>query len=499
MSTSTGPTLPLSSPSGRWLIVAAALGSGVAFLDGSVVNVALPAIGRELGGGFSTLQWVLDGYLLTLSALLLLGGALGDRYGRRRVFLAGLVVFTVASLGCGLAPTGEVLILTRLVQGVGGAMLIPGSLALIDSSIRHEDRGRAIGTWAGLSGVAAALGPFLGGWLVDAASWRWVFLINVPLAAVAFVVTLRHVPETRAAATGHLDLGGAAAVTAGLGGIVYALIEIPVVGWTVVTGGAAVVGVLGLIAFPLIERRASAPLIPLSLFGSAQFTGANLVTLAVYTGLGGALFLLALQLQVSLGYSALAAGLSFLPFTVIMLLLSGRIGALSQRIGPRLPMTVGPITAGVGLVLLVRVVPGASYALGVLPGLLVFALGMALTVAPLTSTVLASVTEEHVGAASGANNAISRVASLLAVAVLPLAVGLDGTGGGPLGPGFARAMVVSGALCMLGGVVAFFTVRRGTPVQPQILPALQQSCQAPSTRETDRPASVAPGSSATET
>lgn len=484
MSTPTGPTLPLSSPSGRWLIVAAALGSGVAFLDGSVVNVALPAIGRELGGGFSVLQWVLDGYLLTLSALLLLGGALGDRYGRRRVFLAGLVLFTVASLGCGLAPTGEVLILTRLLQGVGGALLIPGSLALIDSAIRHEDRGRAIGTWAGLSGVAAALGPFLGGWLVDAASWRWVFLINVPLAAVAFVVTVRHVPETRAAATGHLDLGGAAAVTAGLGGIVYALIEVPVIGWTVVTGGAAVVGVLAMAAFPLIERRASAPLIPLSLFRSAQFTGANLVTLAVYTGLGGALFLLALQLQESLGYSALAAGLAFLPFTVIMLLLSGRIGALAQRIGPRLPMTVGPILAGAGLVLLVRVVPGASYLLGVLPGLIVFGLGMALTVAPLTSTVLASVTEEHVGAASGANNAISRVASLLAVAVLPLAVGLDGSGGGPLGPGFARAMIVSGALCMLGGVVAFVTVRRGTPVQPQVLPGLHQACQAPSTRET---------------
>ncbi len=299
-----------------------------------------------------------------------------------------------------------------------------------------------------------------------------------------------------ASATGHLDVGGAAAVTAGLGGIVYALIEVPVVGWTVVTGGAAVVGVLGLIAFPLIERRASAPLIPLSLFGSAQFTGANVVTLAVYTGLGGALFLLALQLQVSLGYSALAAGLSFLPFTVIMLLLSGRIGALAQRIGPRLPMTVGPITAGVGLVLLVRVVPGASYALGVLPGLIVFGLGMALTVAPLTSTVLASVTEGHVGAASGANNAISRVASLLAVAVLPLAVGLDGTGGGPLGPGFARAMVVSGALCILGGVVAFFTVRRGTPVQPQVLPGLQQACQAPSTRET---VPVEPAAGATET
>lgn len=490
MSSPTVPTLRLSSPAGRWLVVAAALGSGVAFLDGSVVNVALPAIGRELGGGFSVLQWILDGYLLTLSALLLLGGALGDRYGRRRVFLAGLALFTLASLGCGLAPTGEVLILTRLVQGVGGALLIPGSLALIDSTVRHEDRGRAIGTWAGLSGVAAAVGPFLGGWLVDAASWRWVFLINVPLAAVAFVVTVRHVPESRAATAGRLDLAGAAAVTLGLGGVVYALIEVPVAGWTAATGGAAVVGVIALAAFPVVERRASAPLLPLSLFRSAQFTGANVVTLAVYTGLGGALFLLALQLQESLGYSALAAGLAFLPFTVIMLLLSSRMGALAQRIGPRWPMTIGPIVAGAGLALLVRVVPGASYYFGVLPGLIVFGLGMALTVAPLTSTVLASVTEDHVGAASGANNAISRVASLLAVAVLPLAVGL-GDGDEPLGPGFARAMLISGALCVLGGVVAFFTVRRGTPVKPQVLPGLHQPCQAPSTREAPRPSRTA--------
>ncbi|MBC3192491.1 MFS transporter [Pseudonocardia sp. C8] len=474
--------LPLASVPGRWLVVAAALGSGVAFLDGSVVNVALPAIGRELGGGFSVLQWVLDGYLLTLSALLLLGGALGDRYGRRRVFLAGLVLFTVASLGCGFAPSGPVLILTRLVQGVGGALLIPGSLALIDSTVRREDRGRAIGRWAGLSGVAAALGPFVGGWLVDTASWRWIFLLNVPLAAVAFVVTVRHVPETRAGAPGRLDLAGAAAVTAGLGGVVYALIEIPVAGLTAVTGGAAVAGVLALAAFPLVERYASAPLIPLSLFRSAQFTGANLVTLAVYTGLGGALFLLALQLQQSLGYSALAAGLAFLPFTVIMLLLSGRIGALAQRIGPRAPMTVGPVVAGTGLVLLVRAVPGASYAAGVLPGLVVFGLGMAITVAPLTSTVLASVAEEHVGAASGANNAVSRVAGLLAVAVLPLAVGLEGGGDAPLGPGFGRAMVVSGVLCMLGGVVGFLTVRRGTAVRPQLLPGVQHACQEPGTR-----------------
>jgi MFS family permease len=240
-----------SSPAGRGLIAATALGSGMAFLDGSVVNVALPAIGRELGGGFSILQWVLEGYLLALAALLLLGGALGDRYGRRRMFVVGLVLFTAASLGCGLAPTGPMLILARLVQGVGGALLIPGSLALIDASIRPEDRGRAIGTWAGLSGVASALGPFLGGWLVDSASWRWVFFINVPLAALAVVVTLRCVPESRdTTAAGRLDVAGAISVSAGLGGIVFALIEVPVRGWTLSTVAAGVIGLLALAAFP---------------------------------------------------------------------------------------------------------------------------------------------------------------------------------------------------------------------------------------------------------
>jgi EmrB/QacA subfamily drug resistance transporter len=463
--------------------VAAALGSGVAFLDGSVVNVALPAIGRELGGGFSVLQWVLDGYLLSLSALLLLGGALGDRYGRRRVFLVGLVIFTVASLGCGLAPTGGALILARLVQGVGGALLIPGSLALIDASIRQQDRGRAIGTWAGLSGVTSALGPLVGGWLVDSASWRWVFFINVPLAAIAVVVTGRHVPESRdTTATGRLDIAGSASVTLGLSGIIYALIEAPVRGWTPLAVTAVVVGVLALAAFPLIERRQLAPLIPLSLFRSAQFTGANLVTVAVYTGLGGALFLLSLQLQQSMGYTATAAGLAFLPFTVIMLMLSSRIGALAQQVGARWPMTIGPLVAGAGLALLVRAVPGVSYLSGVLPGIVVFGLGMALTVAPLTSTVLASVEEEHVGAASGVNNAVSRIASLLAVAVLPLAAGLDNSGTGSLGPGFARAMLISAALCALGGVTALFTIRQQTPVKLHTLPGLTQPCQQPSTR-----------------
>ena len=452
--------LALASASGRWLIAAAALGSGVAFLDGSVVNVALPAIGRDLGGGLSVLQWVLDGYLLTLSALLLLGGALGDRYDRRLVFLAGLVVFTIASVGCGLAPTGEVLILARIVQGIGGALLVPSSLAMIETVIRPEDRGRAIGLWAGLSGVSSAIGPFVGGWLVDAASWRWVFLINVPLAAAALILTVRHVPRIRdTRVRGPLDVAGAAAVTIGLGGVTFALIEAPVQGWTPTVVGALVVGVLAVVAFPVVEHRAADPLVPLRLFRSPQFSGTNVVTLAVYTGLGGALFLLSLHLQANLGYSALQAGLAFVPFTAIMLVLSGRMGALAQRTGPRALMTAGPVVAGVGLALLVRVVPGAGYWDGVLPGILVFGLGMAMTVAPLTATVLAAVPAEYVGAASGANNAISRFASLLAVAVLPLAVGITDPSGPSLESGFARAMIVSAVLCVIGGAVAFATVR----------------------------------------
>lgn len=454
------PRLALASASGRWLIAAAALGSGVAFLDGSVVNVALPAIGRDLGGGLSVLQWVLDGYLLTLSALLLLGGALGDRYDRRLVFLAGLVVFTIASVGCGLAPTGEVLILARIVQGIGGALLVPSSLAMIETVIRPEDRGRAIGLWAGLSGVSSAIGPFVGGWLVDAASWRWVFLINVPLAAAALILTVRHVPRIRdARVRGPLDVAGAAAVTIGLGGVTFALIEAPVQGWTPTVVGALVVGLLAVAAFPVVEHRAADPLVPLRLFRSPQFSGTNIVTLAVYTGLGGALFLLSLHLQANLGYTALEAGLAFVPFTAIMLVLSGRMGALAQRTGPRALMTAGPLVAGVGLALLVRVVPGATYWGGVLPGILVFGVGMAMTVAPLTATVLEAVPAEYVGAASGANNAISRFASLLAVAVLPLAVGITDPSGPSLESGFARAMLVSAALCLIGGAVAFATVR----------------------------------------
>ncbi|WP_249123917.1 MFS transporter [Saccharopolyspora erythraea] len=479
----TGAAVALRSPEGRWIIVATILGSGVAFLDGSVVNVALPAIGRDVGGDLSVLQWVLDAYLLTLSALLLLGGALGDRYGRRLVFNIGLVVFTLASLACGLAPTGGALIAARLVQGIGGALLIPGSLALINASIRQEDRGRAVGTWAGLTGVSSAIGPFVGGWLVDAVSWRWVFYINVPLAALALLVTTRRVPESRnPGMSGRPDLGGAAAVTAGLAGTIYALIEVPVRGWDGVTAAAAVVGVACLITFPVIESRMAEPLMPLSLFRSRQFAGANLVTFTVYSALSGALFLLSLQLQQTLDYDALQAGIATLPITIIMLLLSSRMGALAQRTGPRLPMTAGPLVCAAGLALMTLAVPGSTYLGGVLPGVGVFGLGLAITVAPLTSAVLGAVDEHHGGTASGVNNAVSRVAGLLAIAVLPLVAGLTHTGAGaPLGAGFGRAMLISAALCALGGVLAWLTIDRARRVENMPVPGLNHACQDPCT------------------
>lgn len=477
-------SVALASPSGRWLIAATVLGSGIAFLDGTVVTVALPTIGRELGGGLSVLQWVLDGYLLTLGALLLLGGALGDRYGRRRLFVAGLIAFTIASLACGLAPNAEVLVVARLLQGAGAAALVPGSLAMIDAGIAREDRGRAVGVWAGMSGVTSALGPFIGGWLVDAASWRWVFFLNVPLAAAAVAIALRHVAETRDPdATGRPDVAGAAAVTIGLAGVIYPLIEVPIHGWSPLAVAGAVTGVAGLVGFGFVEARTPSPLLPPSLFRSGQFTGANLTTFAVYGALGGALFLLALQLQQSLGYSALATGLVMIPTPVIMLLTSPWMGALAQRVGPRPLMTLGPLVAAAGLVLMAGITPGATLFTNVLPAVVVFGIGLSITVAPLTSTVLAAVPENHVGAASGANNAISRISGLIAVAVLPLAAGIEAGPGQPLGDGFIRAMLISAAVCATGGLIALATIRKATPVHHHPLPGVQHACQHPCTRQ----------------
>jgi EmrB/QacA subfamily drug resistance transporter len=469
---------------GRWVILAAILGSGVAFLDSTVVNVALPHIADDLGGGLSGLQWTLDSYLLTLSALLLLGGALGDEYGRRRMFVVGLVWFTVASVLCGIAPNIGALIAARALQGAGGALLVPGSLALITASFHSEDHGSAIGAWSGLTGVATSIGPFLGGWLVDAVSWRLVFLINVPLAALALWVTLRHVPESHDPQAGERpDFLGAATATLGLAGVVFALIQGPAEGWSPFVILAGLVGAAALVAFPFVELRVSSPLVPLDIFKSRQFSGANGTTFVVYAALGVALFLVVVELQTVLDYSALAAGAATIPITVLMLLLSPRAGRLSQRIGPRVPMTIGPLVVAAGLVLLAGIGPGTTYVTGILPGLVVFGLGLSLTVAPLTAAVMGSVEENHVGVGSGVNNAVARIAGLLAVAVLPALAGLETASAGvEFTDGVARALYISAALAVVGAIISWITIRTAARVQTPTQP-LSVSCQDPCVRE----------------
>ena len=452
------PDVAYGTPAARWILLAVIVGSGMAMLDGTVVNVALPAIGRTFGAQVAGLQWVLTAYLITLSALILIGGSLGDIYGRRRIFVIGVVWFTAASVLCAVAPTLPVLVGARALQGVGGALLVPGSLSIIEASFREDDRGAAIGTWSALGGVATAVGPLVGGWLVTAVSWRLIFVLNLPLAAlVAFAC--RHVPETTDPdARRRVDVAGAALAVIGLAGVTYGLIEGPSTGGNpAVAVAVGAVGALALVAFVLVERRSSSPMLPLSVFSSRQFTVSNLVTFAVYAALGGVLFLLAVQLQEALGYSALAAGASMLPITLIMLALSSRAGALSQRIGPRLFMTVGPVVIALGLLLMRRIVPGAHYAATVLPAVSVFGLGLAITVAPLTTTVLGAVDARHSGIASGVNNAVARVAGLLAVALLPPIAGLTGASyrePATLTTGFHTAVAIGAGLCVAAAVLA---------------------------------------------
>lgn len=467
------------TPGARRVVAVAVLGSGVAFLDGTIVNVALPSIGADLGAGLRDLQWVLDAYLVMLTALLLLGGSLGDRFGRRRVFLLGIYGFTVASVLCGLAPSATTLIAARALQGVGGALLVPGSLALLSATIHPADRARAVGAWSGLVGVASAAGPLLGGWLVDSASWRLAFLLNLPLAAVVVVVA-RLVPESiDVRAAPHLDLPGAVTAAAGLALVTGGLIE----GgerWSTLT---AVVGAALLAAFVMIERRSPNPMLPPSLFASSQFVGANLVTLAVYAGLGGALFLVVANLQLALGYSALEAGAALLPVTVLMLVLSPRAGALAQRAGPRLALTSGPLVVAAGLVWLGRIGPGDRYASTILPAAALFGLGLAITVAPLTAAVLASVDERHLGVGSATNNAAARLAGLLAVAVLPAVAGVEFVASRGRGlPGYGTALGTSAALCAAGSAIAAVTVRRSAPTRPTVQASLLQPCHDPCRR-----------------
>jgi EmrB/QacA subfamily drug resistance transporter len=449
---------------GRWVLAATVLGSGMAFIDATVVNVALPRIGEDLDAGLSGLAWTVNSYSLTLSSLILLGGSLGDRFGRRRVFVTGVVWFAVASLLCGVAPNVETLIAARALQGIGGALLTPGSLAILQSSFRPQDRARAIGAWSGLGGIAGAAGPFLGGWLVQTASWRWVFLINLPLAVAVALVAVRHVPESRdPTASHHIDVAGAALGALGLGALTYGLIawqdrgfNDPVVLLSLVASVAALVG------FVLREKFSADPMLPLGIFSSALFSATNAVTFAVYAALGGVFFWLVLYLQVVAGFSPISAGLSLLPITLIMLLLSARMGALAQRIGPRLPMTVGPLLCAAGVLGLHRLDTGATYVVDVLPPVVVFGLGLSLTVAPLTATVLAAAPDEHAGLASGVNNAVARVAGLLAIAVLPLVAGLSGEAYNDadlLAPAFRTAMIVCAALLAAGALLSALFVR----------------------------------------
>ncbi|WP_181805164.1 MFS transporter [Streptomyces shenzhenensis] len=473
------PDVRLASSQGKWILLTTVLGSSMAMLDSTVVNVALPRIGRDLDASLSALQWTINAYMLTLAGLILLGGSLGDQYGRRKIFVLGVVWFAAASLMCGLAPTDAVLIAARALQGIGGALLTPGSLALIQASFHPDDRARAVGLWSGFGGIGAAVGPFLGGWLVDGPGWRWVFLLNVPLALLCVPIALRHVPESDGGtsrsseaesgggrAHGRFDVLGAALGALTLGLVTFALIE---------AGAASLLAVAGVaagVAFGYVEKRRRDPMLPLDIFGSRQFTALNVVTLCVYGAFGGYFFLTALQLQVVAGYSALAAGTALLPTTALMLLFSARSGALADRIGPRIPLTVGPLLCAAAMLLMLRVGEHADYLTDVLPAVLVQGVGMVTLVAPLTASVLASVDTSRAGIASGINNAAARAASLIAVAALPLLAGMgpEAYRSAPaFDAAFDRAMPICAGALVAGAALAFAMVRRPAPgcVRPE--------------------------------
>ncbi|MGW6914597.1 MFS transporter [Kitasatospora sp. NPDC054939] len=477
-------TLRLSTAQGRWVLLATVLGSSMAMLDGTVVNVALPRIGADLGASMAALQWTLNSYLLTLAGLILLGGALGDRYGRRRIFLLGVAWFAAASAACAAAPTVEVLIAARALQGIGGALLTPGSLAILQAAFHPDDRSRAVGLWSGLGGVSAAVGPFLGGWLVEGPGWRWIFLLNVPLAVLVIAVAARHVPESRdERAVGRFDVAGAVLAALALGSVTYALTAAgegltPVV-W--LTGAA---GLLFGTVFVLVERRRAEPMLPPELFASRLFTAVNLVTLCVYAAFSGIFFLLMVQLQTVSGFSPLTAGLALVPTTVLMLAFSARAGELGKLIGPRLPLTLGPLICAAGVLLMLRIGPDASYWADVLPAVTVLGCGMVLLVAPLTATVLAAVEVRRAGIASGVNNAAARAAGLLAVAALPALAGLSGDAyqvPAAVDAAFGTAMLICAGLLVAGGLLAAATVRGNVlapddPQRPVAEPDCQWSC-----------------------
>ncbi|MDB5160880.1 MAG: transrane efflux protein [Candidatus Saccharibacteria bacterium] len=431
-------------------LVATIIGSGITLLDGTVVNLALPHIASDFHAGFSSLQWIVDGYALTLAALILIGGSLGDIFGRKKVYLIGLIGFGIVSLACGLSPSKEWLIALRTLQGVFGALLIPGGLAIINTDFPKEERGAAIGLWSAWTASFAAIGPLLGGYLIDVASWRWVFYINVPLIIVCCILTIVDVEEGRDSHKRTVDLPGAVLTALSLAGITYGLIEGPINHWALTSIVPLIAGIIFAGLFLWRESTAKDPMVDLSLFRSRNFSGANLMTFAMYGALGGFIFSLVIYLQTKMGYSSIKAGISLLPVTILMLSLSRRMGALSQKIGPRMFMTVGPLLSAAGMLLLVNYRPGDSYLTVLLPRVILFGAGLVMMVAPLTATVMSSVDDTKSGIASGINNAVSRTAGLVVVALL----GLMGKG-----EVFRFSMLLCAALAASAGIISYLIIQ----------------------------------------
>jgi EmrB/QacA subfamily drug resistance transporter len=500
----------LASAAGRWVLAVAVLGEAMTLLEATVVNVALPSIGRDLGADTAGLQWTLNAYVLTLAALVLAAGSLSDIYGRRRVFTLGVVVFVAASALCAAAPTIELLVAARFCQGIGGALLTPGSLAIIDAVFHPDDRTKAIGVWAGLGAVSGAIGPLVGGYLTDAVSWRAIFLINLPLGAFVVAAAVLRVPETRdPTRAGGLDLPGAALAMLAIGGVCFALIQASG-GLTPAVIAAGVVGLVAAGSFVAVERRSGHPMLPLELFRSRQFASAMVLALVTYTALGGVIFLFVGFLQVTAGYTALQAGAATLPITIMLLILSTPSGAIARRIGPRIPLTAGAVLTGAGLLLMARIHPGDSYVAAVLPALIIFGIGLAALITPITATVLASVDARHSGIASAVNNAASRLGQMIAVAVLPLAAGLSGaafTDPAKMAAGFPVAMTIAAGISFAAAVLAWTTISAdvlrqpsaGTePVAKELPPSVQRHCAVAGTPLATSPIHEIPSANAND-
>jgi len=447
----------------RLALIALILGSGIAILDGTVVNLALPKISTDLHAGFADLQWIADGFLLSLSALILLGGSLGDIFGRKKIYLLGYIGFGVASLLCGLAPNAKTLIAARLLQGIFGALLVPGALAIINTNFPKDKRGAAIGAWSAWIAIFAPLGPILGGYLLDVTSWRWIFLINPPFVVAGSLLALKYVEESKDVNPRRIDGWGSVLTTLALAGITYGLIEGPVNHWHASALVPLIVGVLAGGTFLLAEQHSRDPMVPLGLFRSRNFTGSNLMTFMMYGALGGFLFAFVIYLQATLHYSSIKAGVSILPLPIALFLLSKRFGALSAKLGPRIFMTIGPLITAAGILLMYGLSEGAGYTTRILPGMVLFGFGMSLLVAPLTVTVMASVAETSSGIASGINNAVARVSGLVVIAVL----GIFGSHSY-----YKFAILLCGVMAIASGIISWFLIQN--PAKPK-LKNLEQS------------------------